>query len=308
MKYKSTARSLRTKTKIALVMGLLMFLFNSSSIAQLGIYTFTGSANCPNQNPAVSIQAANAVFSDFTNVNATCDPMTDVFQSKDWNSGSSIDLTQYNEFTVTAGQGHSLTLSSLSFVQYINQIGSTTWALRSSVDNYATDIASALAPLSSQSATVLLSPLSFTNITTVTFRLYLTGVNSNGTRWVIDDVTLNGIVSLNATTVIIADDPANPTSNSPQCSNPGVTMSFAGTAPAGETWYWQTSPTGTSTVNSASDYTVTASGTYYVRSQNNISLGWSSGAGSTTIIVVPDVSTPVFHQEPVQPAAREWQR
>ena len=40
--------------------------------------------------------------------------------------------------------------------------------------------------------------------------LYLTGVNSNGTRWVIDDVTLNGIVSLNATTVIIADDPANP--------------------------------------------------------------------------------------------------
>ena len=294
MKYKSTARSLRTKTKIALVMGLLMFLFNSSSIAQLGIYTFTGSANCPNQNPSVSIQPANAVFSDFTNVNATCDPMTDVFQSKDWNSGGSIDLTQYNEFTVTAGQGHSLTLSSLSFVQYINQIGSTTWALRSSVDNYATDIASALAPLSSQSTTVLLSPLSFTNITTVTFRLYLTGVNSNGTRWVIDDVNLNGIVSLNATTVIIVDDPADPTSNSPQCSNPGVTMSFAGTAHAGETWYWQTSPTGTSTVNSASDYTVTASGTYYVRSQNNISLGWSSGAGSITVIVVPDVSTPVF--------------
>ena len=89
-------------------------------------------------------------------------------------------------------------------------------------------------------------------------------------------------------------DPGNPTSDSPQCSNPGVTLKANGTPPAGETWYWQTSATGTSTANSASTYIVTTSGTYYIRSQDNTTLAWSNGAGSITVTVTPDVSTPVF--------------
>ena len=67
-----------------------------------------------------------------------------------------------------------------------------------------------------------------------------------------------------------------------------------GTPPAGETWYWQTSATGTSTANSASTYIVTTSGTYYIRSQDNTTLAWSAGAGSVTVTVTPDVSTPTF--------------
>ncbi len=50
--------------------------------------------------------------------------------------------------------------------------------------------------------------------------------------------------------------PADPTSNAPQCAIPGVTINFTGSAPAGETWYWQTSATGTSTANSASSHVV----------------------------------------------------
>lgn len=88
--------------------------------------------------------------------------------------------------------------------------------------------------------------------------------------------------------------PADPTSNSPQCVSPGVTMNFTGSAPAGETWYWQNSETGTSTANSASSYTVFVSGTYYVRAQDNTTFTWSVGAGSITVIVTPDVTIPVF--------------
>ncbi|MBK7308637.1 MAG: hypothetical protein IPI88_17565 [Chitinophagaceae bacterium] len=53
--------------------------------------------------------------------------------------------------------------------------------------------------------------------------------------------------------------PPDPTSNSPQCIGTGVTMNFTGTVPAGETWYWQTSATGTSTADSISSYVVTVS-------------------------------------------------
>ncbi len=88
--------------------------------------------------------------------------------------------------------------------------------------------------------------------------------------------------------------PADPTSNSPQCANPGVTLNFTGSAPAGETWYWQTSASGTSTVNSASSYVVSVAGTYYVRARDNSTLIWSAGAGSVTVVITPDVSVPVF--------------
>ena len=96
---------------------------------------------------------------------------------------------------------------------------------------------------------------------------------TGNTFWTNDDITLNGTV------VSLPADPANPTSNSPQCSSPGVIITATGTPPAGETWYWQSSAAGTSTANAAAANTVTSSGTYYVRSQDNTTLRWSLGAG-----------------------------
>ena len=298
MKYKSTARLLRTKAKTTLFTGLLMFLFSSASLAQLGVYTFTGHGNCPNQDPAVSAQPANAVFSDFTNVNADCSGQDDVFEYKQWNQGNSIDLTQYHQFTVTANPGYTLTLNSLSFTQFTNDnpsSGTTRWILRSSIDNYTTDIATGAANTTTQVPVVTLPSPGFTNINSVTFRFYILNINGNGTRWTIDNVTLNGSV-IGATVIVLPGIPANPTSNSPQCMSTGVTMNFNGASPVGETWYWQTSPTDTSTLNSPSSYTVNTPGTYtyYVRSQDNATLAWSAGAGIVNITVLPGISTPVF--------------
>ena len=121
------------------------------------------------------------------------------------------------------------------------------------------------------------------------FVFILINSKDDGNEWTIDDVSLFGSVTSTVAT------PPNPISDSPQCSNPGVTLKADGTPPSGETWYWQTSATGTSTANSAAtNGVVTTSGTYYIRSQDNTTLAWSNGAGNITVTVTPDVSIPVF--------------
>ncbi|MFN8243855.1 MAG: Ig-like domain-containing protein [Ferruginibacter sp.] len=288
MKYLITRRLLMRKARITLIAGVLLFI-QSTTRAQLGVYSFTGTGNCPHQNPAVNSQPANASFSNFSTT-VSCDAADDIFQTKGWTPSASINLSEYNQFTVTPASGYGLTLTSLAFTQNTNEdpnTGSTSWTLRSSLDNYTTDIATGVATVAAQTPSVTL-PAAFTNTGAVTFRLYLANVKSGGTRWAVDEVTLTG------TTVTLPADPANPGSNSPQCASPGVTMSFTGSAPAGETWYWQTTAEGTSTANSSSSYTVTSSGTYYVRSQDNTTLAWSAGAGSVTVTISPNVGTPVF--------------
>lgn len=84
--------------------------------------------------------------------------------------------------------------------------------------------------------------------------------------------------------------PANPTSNSPQCNPPGVTLTRVGAPPAGVTWYWQTVPGGTSTANSGATFVATTGGTYYLRAQNNTTGCWSAGSGSVAITITPSLS------------------
>ncbi len=82
------------------------------------------------------------------------------------------------------------------------------------------------------------------------------------------------------------DDPAELISNSPQCAQ--VLISPLGVAPAGEIWYWQTSPYGQSTANSDDEFIATVSGTYYLRSYRIADGEWSN-AVETTVLVIPDI-------------------
>ncbi len=287
-----TNRNFYRKQLAALLTGLFLFLLSFTATAQLGTYSFTGTGGCPNPNGAVNSQPANAVFSNYTTVNTSCQNTSDVFDNKQWNQATAIDLGQYNQFTITPNAGYTLTLSNISFTQVATDdpsSGTTEWHLRSSIDGYAADISSGTITTTTQSPSINLPSGNFTNIGAVTFRLYVTNIKSSSTVWSNDDVTVTGTTNAN-----VPADPANPTSNSPQCATPGVTMNFSGSAPAGETWYWQTTSTGTSTANSSSSYTVNTAGTYYVRSQDNTSLVWSSGAGSVTVSITPAVGTPVF--------------
>jgi len=56
--------------------------------------------------------------------------------------------------------------------------------------------------------------------------------------------------------------------------------------PAGTTYYWQTSSSGTSTANSSLTYTVTSTGTYYLRAKTDAGC-WSTSATSAAVTVNP---------------------
>ncbi|MCC6584258.1 MAG: tandem-95 repeat protein, partial [Chitinophagales bacterium] len=271
---------------------ILLFLISPALNAQvLSTYSFTGSGACPNQNPDVVSQPANTVFSSFTSTNTTCVSTTDIFDNEGWNITGAIDLTQFNEFTITPDLYYALNLSSISFSHYTNEnaAGNTMWVLRSSLDNFASDIATGITDTSIQTNTINLPAVSFSNIGAVTFRLYIVNANSVNTIWSNDDIIVNGTAE-----AIPPVNPGTPTSDSPQCSSPGVTLTSNGTPPASVTWYWQTSASGTSTSNSSSTLTVTTTGTYYIRAQNNTTLAWSLSADSIAVVITNDVSTPVF--------------
>ena len=103
-----------------------VFLFSfvvcsSGVLAQLGTYSFTGVGACPNQNPAVTSQPANAVFSNYTDANTDCRGTDNVFKSRGWNTTSAVDLTQYNQFTISPNAGYTLTLSSIVFTESVDE-------------------------------------------------------------------------------------------------------------------------------------------------------------------------------------------
>ena len=289
MKQISTSQNVRgLMARIAIFSALLLPC--SIAFAQLGTYNFTGFGTCPNQNPAVNSQPANAVFSNYTNVGSSlnCVPTFDAFQYRHWNTGS-IDLSEYNQFSITANPGYVLNLVSLSFTQVANEYqAGTGWVLRSSLDNYSSNISTGTITTLAQTPSVSL-PAAFNSLPAVTFRLYVVNAVTGNTYWSNDNVALYGAV------VAAPPDPANPVSNSPQCFSPGVTITANGTPPAGVSWYWQSSALGTSIANDASTpETVTTTGTYYIRAQDNSSLVWSNASGSIAVTITPDVGPPSF--------------
>ncbi len=87
--------------------------------------------------------------------------------------------------------------------------------------------------------------------------------------------------------------PGNPSSNSPQCADLGVTLTRAGSPPAGVAFYWQgITAAGTSTTNSNTTYNTKTdlpngvSGTYYIRARTDLPAGcWSATSGSLAVVI-----------------------
>ncbi|MBK9792583.1 MAG: IPT/TIG domain-containing protein [Sphingobacteriales bacterium] len=143
-------------------------------------------------------------------------------------------------------------------------------------------------------ANVRIGGTAVTSITSFTSTQIIAVIGS-GTTGTVSVITGGGTATSSGTFTILSlpANPAAPTSNSPQCTSPGVTLTATGSAPGGETWYWQTTASGTTIntgVNDQPTYNVTSSGTYHIRSYNGNC--WSIGAGSLAVTVntVPSAS------------------
>ena len=164
----------------------------SSLGAAIGIYEFTQASACPVTAVDVTAQPSFATFSSFSSSGTTCAAANNVFNNSGWNTNASFDLGEYNEFSIDANNCFALDLNKLIFTHRISASGGTpTWTLRSSLDNFTTDIASGF-PLTTDKIDTITLNSAFDAVNQVTFRFYITNMAQSGSTWRNDNVTLIG--------------------------------------------------------------------------------------------------------------------
>ena len=160
----------------------------------LGMYQFGGTVDCVIQDTAVLNQPSGATFSLFSGVGTNCSAAAGVFNRSGWNTGTIIDSSEYNEFSISADDCKQLNLNRVAFkFRPSGSAGSPVWHLRSSVDNFSTDLdfgTGANVNSAYLFDTVYLS--NHLNLNQVTFRFYITEILGTTTTWRMDDVSLFG--------------------------------------------------------------------------------------------------------------------
>jgi len=126
----------------------------------------------------------------------TANAGSDRFNTKGWTNTASPDMDDYFTFTLTPNSGYKINFVSLDFTLQRSNTGPSAFVVRSSLDNFATDIQSITASGTSGSAkTVALSNASFQNVASaITFRIYgYSATGATGTSS-INDFIFNGQV------------------------------------------------------------------------------------------------------------------
>jgi hypothetical protein len=123
----------------------------------------------------------------------------DRFNATAWTTAG-LDLTDYYEFTLTPTTNYKINLSSFEFTLQRSSTGPVNYALRSSIDNFASDISTGAFPMTATLQTVALSGAAFQNITSaITFRIYGYNAGSNVGTASVNDFTFNGTTTTLAT-------------------------------------------------------------------------------------------------------------
>lgn len=127
----------------------------------------------------------------------------DRYNARDWFSGS-LDTNDYFEFSLTPNTGYKIDFLSLVYKAQVSTQGPVNFALRSSVDGFATDITLPVITNSGSEVTPLtidLSAAEFQNCTgTITFRFYAWGATATTGTFSINEFAFNGSVTCDAST------------------------------------------------------------------------------------------------------------
>lgn len=162
----------------------------SSLGSDIGMYQFTQVSACPVTALSVTTQPLNALFSNYSSAGTSCSPAANVFSNSNWNLTSALDLNEYNEFSITANDCSTLDINRIIFTHRISSTGGTpTWTLRSSVDNFATDLGTGTPLTTDRTDTINLSS-AFDALSLVTFRFYITNMGGTGSTWRNDNVRI----------------------------------------------------------------------------------------------------------------------
>ncbi len=207
------------------------------SVAQIATYDFAGGDGSQATNVAASSDA-NLTAGDMSKGSGltTYNGYSGGFNAYEWGAAATLDANDYYEFTVTPEAGYAMTLTSLVFDdRWVDPQANDTyfWALRSSIDGYSSDIDVPIGSAVTQAGspdfhtnlTFTLPGGTFTDLTTpVTFRLYGYDVtNPNNLELGIDNVDLNGSVSLSTDILAIYNFDGSPGSGTANASASNIT-------------------------------------------------------------------------------------
>lgn len=128
----------------------------------------------------------------------TGDSATGSYSSHGWSLNETPGTNDYITFTLDANPGYEIDLSNFKFTGERSSKGPTSIVLRSSLDDYTSNIGFVLAPTEQAlDYTVEMGNDSrFQNLTDpITFRLYGYKASNNGGKFGIDDYSFNGTVN-----------------------------------------------------------------------------------------------------------------
>lgn len=182
----------------------------------------------------------------------------DRYNANSWNTAS-IDLTAYFEFTLTANVSCEIDFTSLVYTSQSSGTGPTSFAFRSNLDGFASNIGTPNAT----GTTIALSSGSYQNISSpITFRFYAWGASAAGGTFSINDFTFNGSTSCGSNSITTGTILTSPfLLNCSTGASGTVEFTSVGTFTAGNTYTVQlsdasgdfTSPTTIGSLNSTAN-------------------------------------------------------
>ncbi|MNU44572.1 Protein metal binding site [compost metagenome] len=195
----------------------------------LGMYQFT------NHTCALPVDTATSVLPNisFGSFNATGDSLecvdaAGVLNYKGFNTATAVDMTEYYHFAATPANCYGMDLNMIKFNHRLSSTGGTpTLRVRSSLDNYTTDLFTK--QLAVNGTVYMLDTVhltsAFDNVTsTVEFRFYITNMGQSGTTYRYDNVTVIGSVNALPTQTYYADTDGdgygNPAAPQTACTPP----------------------------------------------------------------------------------------
>ena len=268
--------------------------FNTS--AQLLQWNTFGNAGTETTEPSVFNNAnISAATLNFTGSTVTPAGNGNRFGGSNWAVGA-FSAVKYIQFTVTPNSGFTFTPTSFVFIWDLSGTGPSSVSLRSSIDNYATDIATLTGLSATQTTFRTINISGLTNIATATtFRLY--GYNAGGVAGTggfdcsgsVNNVVLNGTAAATAAPPVIS-------STLTATATVGTAFSYTITATNSPTTFSSTTTFPVNGFNrsgaviSGIPITSTAPGTQSI----NIGAGNGAGSDSKTLLITVNKGSQVI--------------
>ena len=171
------------------------------AFSQLAEYSFTGASGTPTSF-APDTQPEDGTLSDISR-GSGINPAsaTNTFSANNWPLvAEGFDQDAYYSFTIQANTAFELTLSSIELDERRTSTGIRDWSIRSSLDNFTTDLATFNVPDNDDTRPdqLINLPSEFSNLSnavSLEFRIYAFNAEGNSGSWRLDNIQLFGSIA-----------------------------------------------------------------------------------------------------------------